>query len=175
VNFGAIGSVIGHELTHGFDDQGGRFDADGNMNDWWTKEDRERFDAKTAHLAEQFDAYEPLPGLRVNGKLTLGENIADLGGALIAYDGLMLALQEKPQPPIDGLAPARRFFIGFALQECIQSREENLRTQIQTDPHSPSRYRVNGPLSNMSEFYEAFGAKQGDKLWRDPEDRVKIW
>ncbi|HVN26613.1 MAG TPA: M13 family metallopeptidase [Candidatus Paceibacterota bacterium] len=177
VNFGGIGSVIGHELTHGFDDKGSLFDGKGNLLHWWTPQDRERFEKKAAMLAEQFDRYEPLPGLHVNGKLTLGENIADLGGLLIAYDGLMLALRDNPAAnvAIDGLTPVQRFFINYAITERSSVREESLRSQIQTDPHSPSEYRVNGPLSNMTAFYESFDCKKGDALWRDPEDRVNIW
>lgn len=179
MNFGGIGTFIGHELTHGFDDQGALFDASGNLQNWWTKEDKERFDKKTAHLAEQFDAYEPLPGLHVNGKLTLGENIADLGGLFIAYDGLILALGGKEaaakMPLIEGMTPFQRFFKNLAIAERVNIREEALRTQIQTDPHSPGIYRVNGPLSNMAEFYEAFDVKPGDGLYREEPDRVKIW
>ena len=170
LNFGGIGSVIGHELTHGFDDQGSRFDACGNLKEWWTAEDKARFDAKAAHLAEQFDKYEPLPGAHINGKLTLGENIADLGGVLIAYDALKLALGDRFSPEV-----AQRFFIGYAITERGHYREEILRLQLQTDPHSPGEFRVNGPVSNIDEFYDAFGVKEGDKLWRKPEDRVKIW
>jgi putative endopeptidase len=179
MNFGGIGTFIGHELTHGFDDQGALFDASGNLQNWWTKEDKERFDKKTAHLAEQFDAYEPLPGLHVNGKLTLGENIADLGGLFIAYDGLILALGGKEaaakMPLIEGMKPFQRFFKNLAIAERVNIREEALRTQIQTDPQSPGIYRVNGPLSNMTEFYEAFDVKSGDGLYREEPDRVKIW
>jgi putative endopeptidase len=178
-NYGSIGTSIGHELTHGFDDQGALFDLHGNLENWWTKEDKERFDKKTAHLAEQFDAYEPLPGLHVNGKLTLGENIADLGGLVIAYDGLVLALGGKEamakMPPVDGMDPFQRFFKGLAIAEREHLREEALRTRIQTDPHSPGIYRVNGPLSNAVEFYEAFDVKPGDGLYREESDRVKIW
>jgi putative endopeptidase len=176
VNFGGIGSVIGHELTHGFDDQGALFDLKGNLNNWWTPEDKKRFDERTTHLAEQFNRYEILPGLHVNGKLTLGENIADLGGLLVAYDGLTLALQDAPGPEtIDGLTPHQRFFIGYAIAEREQAREEFVRLIVQTDPHSPHICRVNGPLSNMEEFYDAFACERGDGLWREPEDRVKIW
>lgn len=182
VNFGGIGSVIGHELTHGLDDKGSLFDAHGNLKNWWTPEDKTRFEAKAAHLAEQFDKYEPVPGVHVNGKLTLGENIADLGGLLIALDGLELSLKEKvakgdaaATAPIDGLTPQQRFFINYAITERSQSREELARLRLQTDPHAPSEFRVNGPVSNMDEFYTAFGVKAGDKLWRAPEDRVKIW
>jgi putative endopeptidase len=173
-NFGAVGSTIGHELTHGFDDQGAQFDLHGNLMNWWTAEDKARFDMQTAHLAEQYDAYEVLPGLRVNGKLTLGENIADLGGLLIAYDGLALALNGDASKEIDK-ENAQKFFVGYAVTERSSYREEAVRTQIQTDPHSPSICRVNGPLSNMTEFYGAFDVKPGDKLYREESDRVKIW
>lgn len=169
-NFGGIGTVIGHELTHGFDDQGSLFDLHGNLQNWWTKEDKERFEKQTVHLGEQFDALEPLPGLHVNGKLTMGENIADLGGLLIAYDGLVLALGEKITK-----ADHQQFFTNYAVTERGHIREEALRVRIQTDPHSPSIYRVNGPLSNMPEFYEAFDVKTGDKLYREESDRVNIW
>ena len=175
VNFGGIGSVIGHELTHGFDDQGSRFDAKGNLKEWWTPEDKARFDAKAADFAEQYDKFEPLPGVFVNGKLTLGENIADLGGLLIAYDGLKLALAGKSTPAINGFTPEQRFFIGYTATERGHAREELQRMRIKTDPHSPSEFRVNGPLSNMQEFYEAFQVKEGDKMFREPDDRVKIW
>jgi len=176
VNFGGIGSVIGHELTHGFDDQGSLFDPHGNVKNWWTEEDKKRFDEKANRLAAQYDAFEPAPGVHVNGKLTLGENIADLGGAIIAYDALHLALAEKPPTEkIDNMTPEQRFFVNFAVCERGQVREESLRTQLQTDPHSPSECRVNGPVSNFDEFHQAFDGKPGDKLWRDPDGRVKIW
>ena len=175
VNFGGIGTVIGHELTHGFDDKGSLFDLHGNLAQWWMPEDKERFDVQTNHLAEQYDTFEPLPGLHVNGKLTLGENIADLGGLLIAFDGLTLSLREKPVPAVDGLSPYQQFFVNYAVTERGAVREEALRLKVQTDPHSPSRYRVNGPLSNMTEFYEAFHCAPGNALWRDPDDRVRIW
>jgi putative endopeptidase len=177
MNFGGIGTVIGHELTHGFDDQGALFDAKGNLASWWTKEDKERFDARTERLAKQYDKFEAAPGLFVNGKLTLGENIADLGGLLIAYDGLMLAFKEKggASETIGGFSPAERFFISYAVTERSAIRDEALRSQVQIDPHSPSPFRVNGPLSNLQEFIDAFRAAPGDKLWRDPEDRVRIW
>jgi putative endopeptidase len=170
VNFGGIGTVIGHELTHGFDDQGSRFDAHGNLHEWWTPEDKERFDAQAERLAMQFDAYEPLPGAHVNGRLTLGENIADLGGLLIAFDGLKLA-QEGNLTADD----ARKFFTSYAVTERSHAREELMRLRLQVDPHSPSEFRVNGPLSNMIEFYDAFGVASGDGLWREENDRVRIW
>ncbi len=173
VNFGGIGTVIGHELTHGLDDQGSLFDARGNLSRWWTPEDKERFDAKAARLADQFDRYEPLPGVHVNGKLTLGENIADLGGIAIALDGLALALAADPQA--DWAEAVRMFFINYAVTERGHAREAYRRLALQVDPHSPSEYRVNGPLSNTLEFYEVFALKEGDGLWREPGERVAIW
>jgi predicted metalloendopeptidase len=179
LNFGGIGSVIGHELTHGFDDQGALFDPQGNLKNWWTEDDKKRFDEKAARLIAQFDAFEPLPGVHVNGKLTLGENIADLGGLLIALDALHLALAEKSavaSEKIDGLTPEQRFFANYAVGvERGHAREERMRLSLQTDPHAPSECRVNGPLANIDAFYEAFEAKPGDKLWREPDDRVRIW
>jgi putative endopeptidase len=182
LNYGGIGTVIGHELTHGLDDQGALFDVHGNLKNWWTPEDKARFEARAAHLAEQFDKYEPLPGVHINGKLTLGENIADLGGILIALDGLKLALGEKitagdvtANASIDGFTPVQRFFMNYAVYERGHIREELERLYIQVDPHSPGKFRVNGPSSNYPEFYEAFDVKEGDKLWREPEDRVQIW
>ena len=176
VNFGGIGTVIGHELTHGFDDQGALFDERGNLANWWTKEDKERFDAKTERLAKQFNKFEALRGLFVNGQLTLGENIADLGGLVIAYDALTAGLREEGNDPaIDGLSPIQRFFANYAITERSAIREEALRSRIQIDPHAPSPFRVNGPLSNMQTFFDAYAAAPGDKMYRDPEDRVDIW
>ena len=173
-NFGAIGSTIGHELTHGFDDQGAQFDLNGNLINWWTTEDKARFDKQTAHLAEQYDAYEVFPGVHVNGKLTLGENIADLGGLLIAYDGLAIALNGDASKGVDK-ENAQKFFVGYAVTERSSYREESILTQIKTDPHSPAIFRVNGVISNMTEFYAAFDVHPGDKLYREESDRVKIW
>ncbi len=176
VNFGGIGSVIGHELTHGFDDQGSQFDAHGNLANWWTEDDRKRFNEKTARLVAQYDAYEPVPGVHVNGKLTLGENIADLGGLVIAYDAMKIAAAGKsPVEKIDGMTPEQRFFANYAITERGHMREEEMRMRLQTDPHSPSEFRVNGAASNLDEFYKAFDCKKGDKLWREPGERVKIW
>lgn len=177
MNYGSIGTVIGHEMTHGFDDQGSKFDVNGNMRTWWTKRDAERFAAKTKLLAKQFDAYTVADGVHVNGKLTLGENVADLGGAAIAYDAYMMHLSNHPEKnvTIEGFTPAERFFLAFSLFEREHSRPESEKLQVLTDPHSPGIFRINGPASNMSEFYEAFGVKKGDKLWRAPKDRAKIW
>ena len=176
VNFGGIGAVIGHEITHGFDDMGSLFDAEGNLKNWWTDEDKKNFEEKTSYLAKQSEQNEVLPGLRINGKLTLGENTADLGGLLIAYDAFRLAPGGKSEiNKVDGLTPEQRFFISYAVIWRGHEREEFLRTQVQTDRHPPTSYRTNGPLSNLSEFYEAFGCKEGDRMWRRAEDRVSIW
>ena len=174
-NYGAIGSVIGHEITHGFDDQGCKFDGKGNRKTWWTKADRARFDRKAKRLVTEFNGYEVAPGMKVNGKLTLGENIADLGGISIAYDAYQLRLRETGRKNIAGYTPEQRFFLGYAATEREQERPEYRKTMVMTDPHSPSRFRVNGPLSNLPEFYAAFGVHKGDKLFRKPKDRAKIW
>lgn len=174
-NYGAIGSVIGHEITHGFDDQGCKFDGKGNRKTWWTKSDGERFTAKSKKLVKEFNGYEVESGLHVNGQLTLGENIADLGGLSIAFDAYQLRLKETGRKDIDGFTPEQRFFLGYACTEREQERPEFRKTQVLTDPHSPSLFRVNGPLSNLPEFYEAFGVQKGDKLYRALKDRAKIW
>lgn len=176
VNYGGIGAVIGHEISHGFDDQGSQFDAEGNLKNWWTKKDLERFKAKGAALAGQFDKYEPLKGVFVQGKFTLGENIGDLGGLTAAYYGLEHYLKQKGRPgKIDGLTPEQRFFISWATIWRIKYKDETLRTQVLTDPHSPGMFRANGPLSNFTPFYEAFDIKEGGKMYRKEADRVKIW
>ncbi len=176
VNYGGIGAVIGHEISHGFDDQGSRFDAQGNMTNWWTDEDRESFDARNKKLIDQFNAYEALPGVFVNGEFTLGENIGDLGGITAAYDGLQkhFAANGKPEP-IDGLTAEQRFFMSWGTIWRTKMRDEELQTRIKTDPHSPGNFRAIGPLSNLPAFYEAFGVKEGDAMYRKEEDRVKIW
>lgn len=176
VNYGGIGAVIGHELTHGFDDQGRQFDANGNLKDWWTEEDAERFNALTKKLVEQFNGYEALDSLFVNGELTLGENIADLGGLAMAYDGLQRHLEEHGNPgKINGYTPEQRFFMSWAQVWRTKHRPEALRTQILTDPHSPGDFRVNGPLSNLEQFYEAFDVAEGDSMWQPDSIRTKIW
>jgi putative endopeptidase len=174
-NYGAIGAVIGHEITHGFDDQGSKFDGKGNRKTWWTSADTKRFTEKSKRLIKEFDGYEVESGLHVNGQLTLGENIADLGGLSIAFDAYQLRLKETGRKDIDGFTPEQRFFLGYAGTEREQERPEFRKTQVLTNPHSPSLFRVNGPLSNLPEFYEAFGVKKGDKLYRDPKLRAKIW
>lgn len=176
VNYGAIGAVIAHELTHGFDDQGSKYDATGNLNEWWTPEDRTRFDEKGNALARQFNNYR-VHGMPVNGEYTKGENIADLGGLVIAYDAFQAHLARNPEERVlkDGFTPEQRFFLGFAQAESIILRDEAAKTQVLTDPHSPAKFRVNGPVSNFTPFYEAFGVTEGDALYRPPEERVEIW
>lgn len=174
-NYGAIGAVIGHEITHGFDDQGCKFDGKGNRKTWWTPTDSKRFATKAKRLKNEFDGYEVESGIHVNGQLTLGENIADLGGISIAFDAYQLRLKETGRKDIDGYTPEQRFFLGYATTEREQERPEFRKTQVLTDPHSPSLFRVNGPLSNLPEFYEAFGVQKGDKLYREPKARAKIW
>jgi putative endopeptidase len=176
VNYGGIGAVIGHEISHGFDDQGSRFDAEGNMNNWWTDEDRQAFESRNRKLIEQFDAYEPLPGINVNGAFTLGENIGDLGGINVAFDGLQMHLKENGDPGlIDGMSPSERFFLSWGTIWRTKYRDEALKTQIKTDPHSPAMYRAIGPLSNFQPFYETYGIQEGDAAFRADTNRVNIW
>jgi putative endopeptidase len=166
INYGGIGAVIGHEVSHGFDDQGSRFDPQGNLISWWTPEDRAKFDERANCVVDQFNGYQIEPGLNLNGRLTLGENIGDLGGLNIAYTALMNALRGKPQQNIDGFTPEQRFFLGWAQVWATKSTPEMDRLLARTDPHSAAKYRVNGPLSNMPEFAQAWGCKQGDKMVR---------
>lgn len=175
VNYGSIGAVIGHEIGHGFDDQGSGFDGDGVMRDWWSKEDREAFKAKTAALVGQYDAFEVLPDLHVNGTYTLGENIGDLGGCGISYKAYKMSLGGKEAPVIDGFTGDQRFFIGYAQSWLSKMRDEYLRTLVATNPHSPDHFRVVGILRNIPEWYTAFGVKPSDKMYLEPEKRVKIW
>ena len=176
VNYGAIGAVIGHEISHGFDDQGSQFDAEGNLKNWWLSEDLKKFQEKGKALAAQYNAYQPLPGVFVQGQFTLGENIGDLGGLNAAYDGLQRFLNEKGRPGlIDRYTPEQRFFLSWATVWRVKYKDESLRTQINTDPHSPGMYRANGPVSNMEQFYKAFDVRPGDKMYREEKDRVKIW
>lgn len=176
VNFGGIGAVIGHEVSHGFDDSGSRFDAKGNLSNWWGDKDLERFQERTGKLVAQFDAYEPLPDLNVNGEFTLGENIGDLGGVNAAFDGLQKywARHGKPEAS-QGFSPEQRFFLSWATIWRMKMRDEELRTRIATDPHSPGQYRAIGPLVNVDAFYEAFDIKEGDAMYKPESDRVKIW
>lgn len=176
VNYGSMGSVIGHELTHGFDDQGAQFDADGNLKNWWTKEDMERFKTKTDVLVKQFDSYVAIDDVHVKGALTLGENIADLGGLTIAYYAFKKSLEGKAAPaPIDGFTAEQRFFIAWAQAWRVNMRPAFLKNMIQTNPHSPGNFRANAAPSNMQEFYDAFGVKPGDKMYRPKEERAEIW
>jgi putative endopeptidase len=175
VNYGAIGAVIGHEISHGFDDSGSQSDGDGNLRDWWTAQDRANFKAKTDALVKQYDAYSPLPGYNVNGRLTLGENIADNSGLAIAYKAYKLSLNGQPAPTIDNLTGEQRFYMGFGQVWRSKMREAQQIVQVKTDPHSPGQFRANGTVVNQPGFYEAFGVKEGDKLYVKPEQRVLIW
>ncbi len=176
VNYGAMGSVIGHEITHGFDDEGSQFDAEGNLKNWWTDEDKKKFEEKTKILVGQFDKCFVLDSVHVNGELTLGENIADLGGLTISYYALKRSMMGKPAvAKIDGFTPEQRFFISWAQGWRMNMRPEYLKQMVKTNNHAPAMTRVDGPLSNMKEFYEAFGVKEGDKMYRKPEDRAEIW
>lgn len=174
-NYGAIGAVIGHEISHGFDDEGRRFDGEGRLRDWWTPADEEAFLARAERLVEQYDAYEALPGKFVNGKLTLGENIADLAGVAMAHRAYRLSLNGKEAPVIDGKSGDQRFFLGYARVWRNKDREERALAKLATDPHAPARFRVNGVVTNIDAFYKTFNLKPGDKLYRKPQDRVRIW
>jgi putative endopeptidase len=175
VNYGAIGAVIGHEMTHGFDDEGRQFDPKGNLSDWWTPESAKRFKERSTGIVKQFSGYAVFDDLHVNGELTQGENIADLGGIKLAYTALHKELAEHPQGRIDGFTPEQRFFISFAIVWHENIRPEALRLQVNTDPHSPPQFRVNGPLSNLDEFAEAFSVPEGSPMRRSAADRVTIW
>lgn len=176
VNYGGIGAVIGHEISHGFDDSGARYNADGNLVDWWTAEDLKQFTALGTALADQYSALEPLPGIHVDGKFTLGENIGDLGGVNAAFDGLQMYLKENGNPGlIDGFTPEQRFFISWTTVWRTKMRDEALKSQVKTDPHSPGMYRAYVPIQNLDEFYKAFGIQKGDGMYVEPSNRVKIW
>jgi len=175
VNYGGIGATIGHEISHGFDDQGSKYDADGRLRDWWTADDRRNFDARTKRLAEQFDRYEPLPGLRINGQLTLGENIADLAGVVIAYKAWQLSLQGRPAPVLDGITGDQRFYLAYAQSWRQKDREGRLRAQLLSNPHAPPLYRVNGCLPNDDAWYAAFGIGPKDRHYIAPAERVRLW
>lgn len=175
VNYGGIGAVIGHEISHGFDDQGSKYDGDGNLEKWWTDEDRAAFEKLANALVEQYAAYEALPGKTLNGKLTLGENIADLSGMAIAYKAYRMSLGDSAGPVIDGYTASQRFFLGWGQIWRRKYREDELIRRLVIDPHSPSHFRANGPVINLDAFYEAFDVKPGDKLYKAPEDRIQIW
>ena len=175
VNYGGIGAVIGHEIGHGFDDQGRKFDGNGNLRDWWTEEDNTRFEERKQKLAAQYNSYEVIDGLTINGEFTSGENIGDLGGLGIAYKAYKLSLNGKEVPVIDGLTGDQRFFLGWSQVWRGKAREEETKRLLTIDPHSPPRFRANGAATNVDAFYDAFDVKEGDGMWLAPEDRVKIW
>ena len=175
VNYGGIGAVIGHEISHGFDDQGSKYDGDGNLKNWWTEDDEKAFKELTSKLVDQYAGYEAMPGKTLNGKLTLGENIADLSGMAIAYKAYILSLEGKDAPVIDGNTGPQRYFLGWAQIWRRLYRDEELVRRLVVDPHSPSAFRGNGPVTNLNAFYEAFDVKPGDKLYKKPEDRIQIW
>jgi putative endopeptidase len=177
VNYGGIGAVIGHEIGHGFDDQGAKYDGDGNLRNWWTAEDKKEFEKRTKVLIDQYNGFEPqqLPGQHVNGALTIGENIGDLGGLTIAYKAYTISLRGKEAPTMDGLTGPQRLFVGWAQVWRSKYRDAAMSRQIATNPHAPPEFRCNGVVRNLTEFYEAFGVKEGDKLWLPAKARVRIW
>ncbi|WP_372782138.1 M13 family metallopeptidase [Phenylobacterium sp.] len=175
VNYGGVGAVIGHELTHGFDDSGRRYDASGRLTDWWTAEDAAKFQAEAVKLGKQYAAFEVLPGAKINGDLTMGENIADLGGLLLALDAYHTSLHGQPAPIVDGLTGDQRVFMGWAQVWRARTRDDAMRRQLVSDPHSPERARVDVPMRNIDAFYTAFGLKAGDSMYVAPEQRVRIW
>jgi putative endopeptidase len=175
VNYGGIGAVIGHEIGHGFDDSGSTFDGDGVLRNWWTDTDKAEFEKRTSKLVDQYSAFKPFDDLNLNGEFTLGENIGDLGGLSIALLAYKLSLAGEEAPEMDGYTGQQRVFIGYAQGWRGKSRDEALRHQVNTDPHSPRRYRVNGVVRNVPEFYEAFEIAESDGLYLAPEERVKIW
>ena len=175
VNYGAIGAVIGHEISHGFDDQGRKSDGDGNLRDWWTADDAQAFQKRTDMLGAQYASYEPLPGMHINGQLTMGENIGDLSGLAVAYRAYHMSLNGQEPPVIDGFTGDQRFYLGWAQVWRTKMRDEALREQLLTNPHSPGDYRAFAPLRNLEPFYRAFDVKPGDRMYLPPEERVKIW
>ena len=178
INYGGIGAVIGHEMTHGFDDRGRQYDPSGNLRDWWTKESADAYDSRRKAVVDQYSAYEPLPGLHVNGELTQGENIADIGGVKIAYAALQKALDKHPEErgkKIDGFTPEQRFFLSYATIWKSKQRDEDTKFRLNVDPHSPAQYRVNGPVSNLPEFQKAFDIPDGSPMVRAADKRVNIW
>jgi endothelin-converting enzyme/putative endopeptidase len=175
-NYGSIGATIGHEIGHGFDDQGRQYDATGKLRDWWTPAAAKAYESRTAMLVKQYDAYEPIPGTHIKGELTLGENIGDLGGLEMAYAAYRRYVAQHGEPPvIEGLTGDQRFFIAYGYSWQRKNREGALRQQLLTDPHSPAAYRVNGAVRNVDAWYKAFDVKPGDKMYLPPEQRVHIW
>jgi len=175
INYGAVGGVIGHEISHGFDDKGSKFDGEGNLSDWWTDADRKAFEERTQALVEQFSAFEPIEGMHINGELTLGENIGDLSGVAMAYRAYIRSLDGAEPPIIDGFTGPQRFFIGYAMSRKGKYREEEIVSRLASDPHSPLKYRVIGPYRNIDAFHLAFGTEPDDGMWLAPEKRVRIW
>lgn len=174
-NYGAIGVTIGHEIGHGFDDQGSKYDGDGNLKSWWSEQDRANFEERTQGLVEQFNKFEPLPGLFINGELTLGENIGDLGGTAIALKAYRMSLAGSEAPVIDGFNAEERFFIGNAQANRLKWRDQFMELLVKNDPHSPDKFRINGVYTNMEDFYETYGVKEGDELYLPETERVSIW
>jgi len=175
INYGAMGAVIGHEITHGFDDQGRHYDAQGNLTDWWTKEDAEKFNKRADVLVDEYNSFNPVDTMHINGKLTLGENIADLGGLTVSFTAFEKTEEYKENKKIDGFTPAQRFFLSWAQVWKNNVRDKLLMLRLKTDPHSPGKYRVNGTFNNLPAFYTAFNVKKGDGMYRDSDVRVKIW
>jgi putative endopeptidase len=175
INYGGIGLVIGHEMTHGFDDQGAQYDKDGNLKNWWTSADSAKFVEGSKKIISQYDAYTVLDTIHVNGALTTGENMADNGGLAISYDAFKMTKQGKSNVKIDGFTPDQRYFISFAQVWRAKQKDESTRQRINTDPHSPANWRVIGPLSNFTPFYTAFNVKEGDKMYKPESERIKIW
>jgi predicted metalloendopeptidase len=175
INYGAVGGVIGHEISHGFDDKGSQFDGDGNLSNWWTDDDRAAFEERTKLLVEQFNEFSPIEGMTVNGELTLGENIGDLSGVAMAYRAYIRSLDGKEPPVIDGFTGQQRFFIGYAMSRKGKYQDEAIISRLASDSHSPLEFRVNGPYPNIDAFHEAFATQEGDGMWLPPEERVSIW
>ena len=175
LNYGGIGAVIGHEISHAFDDQGSQYDGDGNINNWWTDSDREAFEKLTTQLVKQYDAYEPLPGEFVQGKFTLGENIADLSGLEVSHRAMSLELEGKGPVEVAGWNQDQLFFVGWSRVWARKYRDAEMMRRLLTDPHSPSEYRANGPVTNIDAFYKAFDLKKGDQLFKPEVERIKIW
>ena len=174
-NYGAIGTTIGHEIGHGFDDQGSKYDGDGNLKSWWTEADRAKFEERTRGLVAQYNRYEVLPELFINGEFTLGENIGDLGGTAIAYKAYRKSLNGSQAPVIDGFTAAERFFVGNAQSSRLKWRDEMIEMFVKTDPHAPNKYRVNGVVSNIDDFYSTYELKEGDALYLPVTQRINIW
>ena len=175
VNYGAAGAIIGHEVMHGFDDQGRKFDSTGTLKDWWTPADAARFKALTVELGKQYSSYEAAPGVFINGDLTMGENIGDMSGLQVAHEAYKMSLKGKPAPVIDGLTGEQRFFLAFAQTWRGNQRDDAIKTQVASDPHSPRRFRVIGPLRNLDAWYAAFKIGPNSKYYIPPEKRVRIW